>query len=324
VRAQGGGTSGFVLDEAELSAARPRYEVTVLADESGHIEREEAELASLGEFERKKRVEKTLKMWRTEEELADTSDISYAARERAPAHIRIGLAGRGWSGGEQQQTLGVAAGTVSLAAAGTLCSAPAGAEEQEGEGQHAEEEAAAAGAEALAALSVGDVVGVTALFDPATSEYSGYVAFDVNGGAPVRVRHPHQHQRGGATGAGAGAGPQLCPAVQLGRGDRLELRTPGAEEQEQEDRAGLSEHGDGAVAAAGLLGRQAEEAGPAFACPSAGAEVLGERLQPRQLHVCPDQLEWLQTVRGGGWHDACLTDTDCWGCTGAVLDALPS
>ena len=63
-------------------------------------------------------------------------------------------------------------------------------------------------------FAAGDVVGCEALFDE-EGRYAGAVAFDVNGGPPQRLAHRLSDDE-----LAAGA---LCPAVTLGRGDRVQI-----------------------------------------------------------------------------------------------------
>ena len=104
--------------------------------------------------------------------------------------------------------------------------------------------------------------------------YSGFVEFDLNGGPPTQVafRCP--------TG-------NLCPAVSIGRGDRLKIDTiPSAEDDASERPAAVTEIL--APAAAGEL------SGLAFSCPKAATDEL----VPREFGLCPDQFEWLHANMG--------------------------
>lgn len=205
-----------------------------------------------------------------EEELRDRADISYAEQEKFPADIRVGLTSRRFRFAEA--SLGLTGRSVCYEAAGMVRS------RTPGRGECA----------AAPRVSAGDVIGVEAQFDEA-GEYSGYVTFDVNGGAPVRVAYALSEAEVSNGG--------LSPAVSVGRGDRLIVRrlrsaTPAvspvanppsgtfrplepAEPEQQEAPQDLSV--------------------PSFVCPLAAKEVSLIQMVPHECLVCPDQSEWLQS-----------------------------
>ena len=278
-----GSKVGYLLQRQPLTAAAPRFEVTVVTGESGRIEDDERKLAQMSELERKRYAEKMLKMVRTEEELRDTSDISYAQQESLPPDMRIGLGTRGFDFG--QDALGRGGASACHEARGEVRSRTAGRSEF-------------SAAEPFAA---GDVVGCEALFDE-EGRYAGAVAFDVNGAPPQRLAHRLSDDE-----LAAGA---LCPAVTLGRGDRVQINfcrpeitagtghTPAA--------SPVADPPDGTFRPVGaeeaaVVDETQDEGYVSFSCPKAAAVTVadhGDRIQlePHEVLVCPDQSEWLQTM----------------------------
>ena len=259
MKVAGGSTSGSLVDSLALTPERPRYEVELVSDESGHIEREEQELAAMSEYDRKVHVERMLKMWRTDDELRDTSDISYKARKRPAADLVLGLACQDYAS-VATAPLGCEMDSVGFTAGGMLRSRAAGRADWMGTSQ----------------VTAGDTVGCEALFDQ-EGAYTGFVRFDLNGGA---TSWTVPYRPAGEDG--------LCPAVSLGRGDRVIVRTTGAK---QETTAPLPS----VLETAEPDPRSSEGAEPvSFVCPKADSEEFSAH----EFGLCPDQFEWLHENMG--------------------------
>jgi hypothetical protein len=211
-----------------------------------------------------------LKMWRTKEELKDTSDISYAQQEKFPADIRVGLTSRSFDFADTSTVLGKSCRSVCYEAAGTVRSRTPG---------RADCGAAPRG-------SAGDVIGVEAVFDEG-GKYTGVVAFDVNGGETVRIAYRLTEEE-------LSNGVGLNPAVVVGRGDRLHVRrvggpTPAVSPVANPPEGTFLPVGDVASAEEGDLSV------PSYICSHAAETVSMVQMEPHELLVCPDQSEWLQS-----------------------------
>jgi hypothetical protein len=318
----GGTKTGFMTENAPLTAAEPRFEVTVVTDESGRIEHDEQVLAQMSEIgacdsscplgqvfpalsvaenarqlardaarrmthtvaaaaaaaERKRHAEKMLKMWRTEEELKDTSDISYAQQEKFPADIRVGLTASSFDFADARTGLGRSSHSVCYEAGGLARSRTPGRAE----------------CAAAPRTSAGDVIGVEALFDK-DGKYTGFVAFDVNGGEPVRIAYTLTAEEQ-ANGGGA-----LNPAVSVGRGDRLRMQrirhaTPAVSPVVNPPPGTfLPLHASSSEQAAAAAEPDEDLSVPSYVCSHASKEVSMVQMEPHDLLVCPDQSEWLQS-----------------------------
>jgi hypothetical protein len=215
-----------------------------------------------------------LKMWRTKEELEDTSDISYAQQENFPADIRVGLSSRSFDFADAATVLGKSCHSVCFETAGMARSRTPGR------------------AECAAALraSSGDVIGIEAVFDDG-GKYTGVVAFDVNGGEAVRISYRLSEEE-------LSDGVGLNPAVAVGRGDRLRVRrignaTPAVSPVMNPPEGTFLPVGDAAVEP-----KQVEEEDlsvPSYICSHAAMTVSMVQMEPHELLVCPDQSEWLQS-----------------------------